>query len=56
MAANLGQDADTTAAVARQLAGALYGRDVIPVEWRERLAWRDRIEDWAGVLFEQSRA
>lgn len=37
-AANLGDDADTTAAVAGQLAGAHYGEEAIPREWRGRLA------------------
>ena len=43
LAANLGHDADTTAAVAGQLAGALYGLSGIPTEWLERLAWKDRL-------------
>lgn len=33
--ANLGDDADTTAAVAGQLAGALYGKKGIPEGWLE---------------------
>lgn len=37
-AANLGGDADTTAAVAGQLAGALYGASGIPEEWLAKLA------------------
>jgi ADP-ribosyl-[dinitrogen reductase] hydrolase len=45
LAANLGDDADTTAAITGQLAGALYGRSAIPADWLERLAWRERIED-----------
>lgn len=45
LAANLGDDADTTAAVAGQLAGALYGRSGIPAEWLAKLAWRGRIEE-----------
>ncbi|MBY0468069.1 MAG: ADP-ribosylglycohydrolase family protein [Burkholderiaceae bacterium] len=36
-AANLGDDADTTAAIAGQLAGAYYGVDGIPVDWLRRL-------------------
>jgi ADP-ribosyl-[dinitrogen reductase] hydrolase len=52
LAANLGDDADTTAAVAGQLAGAIYGLSGIPREWLERLAWRPRIESLAGQLFE----
>jgi ADP-ribosyl-[dinitrogen reductase] hydrolase len=44
MAANLRDDADTTAAIAGQLAGALYGASGIPLAWRQRLVWGDRIE------------
>jgi ADP-ribosylglycohydrolase len=36
-AANLGDDADTTAAICGQLAGALYGVDAIPEHWRQRV-------------------
>ena len=50
LAANLGQDADTTAAVAGQLAGALYGASGIPVDWLTKLAWRERIERTADQL------
>jgi ADP-ribosyl-[dinitrogen reductase] hydrolase len=42
-AANLGEDADTTAAIAGQIAGALYGLSAIPETWRAKLLWRDRI-------------
>lgn len=42
-AANLGGDADTTAAITGQLAGALYGVSGIPREWVEKIAWRDVI-------------
>ncbi|HEY1013652.1 MAG TPA: ADP-ribosylglycohydrolase family protein [Herpetosiphonaceae bacterium] len=38
LAVNLGYDADTTAAVYGQLAGAFYGEAAIPAPWRERLA------------------
>ncbi len=38
LAANLGDDADTTAAVTGQLAGAVYGYEAIPLEWRRQLA------------------
>jgi ADP-ribosyl-[dinitrogen reductase] hydrolase len=47
MAANLGGDADTTAAITGQLAGALYGAACISKEWLEKLAWRDKIEEMA---------
>lgn len=54
LAANLGEDADTTAAIAGQLAGAIYGRSAIPKEWLQKLAWRERIEDTAVRLFAES--
>ena len=50
LAANLGDDADTTAAIAGQLAGALYGASSIPPEWLAKLAWRERLTDAARVL------
>jgi len=42
-AANLGDDADTTAAVCGQVAGAFYGMAGIPDRWLEKLAMRDEI-------------
>lgn len=36
-AANLGDDADTTAAICGQMAGAYYGIDAIPQSWIEKL-------------------
>lgn len=51
LAANLGEDADTTAAIAGQLAGALYGASGIPKEWLAKLVWRERIEAMASTLF-----
>jgi ADP-ribosyl-[dinitrogen reductase] hydrolase len=56
LAANLGGDADTTAAITGQLAGALYGLSGIPEEWLERLAWRERIQASAEALFAESAA
>ena len=38
LAVNLGDDADTTAAIYGQIAGAHYGLNVIPETWRERIA------------------
>ena len=62
-AANLGDDADTTAAIAGQLAGALYGVDAISADWRRQLVMRERIEELAdgllrlaGALHEAARA
>ena len=49
-AANLGDDADTTAAIVGQLAGAHHGADAIPSRWRERLAMADEIERLARAL------
>jgi ADP-ribosyl-[dinitrogen reductase] hydrolase len=56
LAANLGEDADTTAAIAGQLAGALWGASDIPKDWLGRLAWRDRITDLADQLHDLSLA
>ena len=50
MAANLGDDADTTAAIVGQLAGAYYGIDGIPLEWLDKLYMGDEIEDMAVKL------
>lgn len=38
MVVNLGDDADTTGAVYGQIAGAFYGEEGIPAEWRARLS------------------
>ncbi|MEO9467624.1 ADP-ribosylglycohydrolase family protein [Parasphingorhabdus sp.] len=54
LAANLGDDADTTAAITGQLAGAIYGAKSIPAEWLHKLAWRDQIVEKAELLFLQS--
>lgn len=51
LAVNLGDDADTTGAVYGQIAGAYYGEDGIPREWRDMLAMRDLIERRADELF-----
>lgn len=50
LAANLGDDADTTAAIYGQLAGAFYGETGIPQNWRDRLAMRDKISAFADQL------
>lgn len=55
-AANLGDDADTTAAVCGQLAGAFYGVGGIRGRWLERLAMRPEIEGLAIRLHELSGA
>jgi ADP-ribosyl-[dinitrogen reductase] hydrolase len=51
-AANLGDDADTTAAICGQLAGAFYGATAIPEDWRSRLAMAGTITGLADSLFE----
>ena len=52
LAANLGDDADTTAAIYGQIAGAYHGVEGIPAEWREQLAMADKITSMADGLFE----
>ncbi len=51
MAVNLGNDADTTGAVYGQIAGAYYGAEGIPARWREKLALRETIKDYAAQLY-----
>jgi ADP-ribosyl-[dinitrogen reductase] hydrolase len=50
LAANLADDADTTAAITGQLAGALYGEDGIPTAWKTKVAWEKRIAETADAL------
>jgi len=49
-AVNLGDDTDTTGAVAGGLAGLAYGEAAIPAEWLAGLARRTAIEELAGRL------
>ena len=51
-AANLGNDADTTAAICGQIAGAFYGESGIPAAWLEKLAMADEIRKLADQLCE----
>ncbi len=51
---NLGEDADTTGAVYGQIAGAYYGAEGIPAEWRDKLAMRELIEQRAAELHAMS--
>ena len=53
---NLSDDADPTGAVYGQIAGAYYGADSIPAEWRERLAMMAEIESLADGLFDRGRS
>ncbi|MDN3223845.1 ADP-ribosylglycohydrolase family protein [Pseudomonas nunensis] len=54
-AANLGDDADTTAAIVGQLAGAYYGVQAIPEGWLTRLHQRDDIEATAEALYQTAK-
>ena len=51
-AVNLGDDADTTAAIYGQLAGAYYALEGIPLKWREKIAMGDYILDLASSLYD----
>lgn len=53
MAANLGDDADTTAAIYGQIAGAHYGVESIPYEWLSKLAKLTQITKLANNLLWQ---
>lgn len=50
LAANLGDDADTTAAIVGQLAGAYYGIDSIPTKWLKRVKYGREIRTVAKLL------
>ncbi|MEB3164768.1 MAG: ADP-ribosylglycohydrolase family protein [Prochlorothrix sp.] len=49
-AANLGDDADTTAAICGQIAGAFYGESGIPEAWLACLVMRSEIAELAEAL------
>lgn len=49
-AVNLGNDADTTAAICGQVAGAYYGRVGIPPSWLDKLFLRDEIVTLSNKL------
>jgi ADP-ribosyl-[dinitrogen reductase] hydrolase len=49
-ATNLGDDADTTAAICGQIAGAYYGVSANPEAWLAKLALRSEIEELANRL------
>lgn len=50
LAANLGDDADTTAAICGQVAGAYYGEEGIPGTWLDKLHMREEIGQLAESL------
>lgn len=51
LAANLGDDADTTTAIYGQLAGAFYGESGIPQDWRQTVFDQARIRSTAERLY-----
>ncbi len=55
MAANLGDDADTTAAIYGQIAGAYYGVEAIPAKWRTLLTMSAEITAMADSLYDRAR-
>lgn len=54
LAANLGRDADTTAAIYGQLAGAYYSVEGIPADWRSKLTHLDTLTQFANQLLKLS--
>lgn len=54
-AANLGDDADTVAAICGQLAGAYYGSSQIPRSWREDLYRSEDIRQYARQLAQRAQ-
>jgi ADP-ribosyl-[dinitrogen reductase] hydrolase len=54
MAANLGDDADTTAAIVGQVAGAYYGVQGIPGDWLGRVWMREYIQITADALMQMA--
>lgn len=55
LAVNLGDDADTTGAIYGQLAGAYYGEEGIPKEWRGKLIKKALIVDFATKLYSSAQ-
>ena len=55
LAANLGADADTTAAIVGQIAGAFHTESGIPIEWLNQLTMRYEIGELAEALTEKAQ-
>ena len=53
LAVNLGDDADTTAAICGQLAGATHGESNIPIKWLNKLVGYDELINLAERLANQ---
>lgn len=51
LAANLGNDADTTAAICGQISGAYYGLSGIPAHWKNKITMGKEIEALALELY-----
>ncbi len=51
LAANLGNYADTTAAICGQIVGAYYGLENIPTHWRHKLTMAQEIESLTNDLY-----
>jgi ADP-ribosylglycohydrolase len=54
-AVNLGDDADTVGAVYGMLAGAYYGVNAIPTEWREKCSFQGLVQTIADEILIQSQ-
>ena len=54
LAVNLGDDADTTGAIYGQIAGAHYGAESIPADWRSKLTMLTEITELADGLHDQA--
>ncbi len=54
-AANLGEDADTTAAICGQVAGAYYDLGGIPSGWVEKLAMKEKILHLSDMLYSEEQ-
>ncbi|CAF4122863.1 unnamed protein product [Rotaria magnacalcarata] len=52
-AVNLGNDADTVGAVYGMLAGAYYGINAIPIEWREKCSFQGLVQTIADEILTQ---
>jgi len=50
LSANIGNDADTTAAICGQIAGAYYGFFGIPEKWSSAIVMANEIRQWANEL------
>ena len=54
LAVNLGDDADTTGAIYGQIAGAHYGAEAIPAEWRSKLTMLAEMTDMADSIYDHA--